>query len=801
MADDTPPQLGRFRLLQRLGEGAQATVWLAHDPLLDREVAVKLLKAQAVEAGEAGTVDEWLHEARAVSRLTHPNIVPVFEADTQGGRSYLVFEYVAGGTLSQRLRAGPKPSAAEAVTWMLGVLDGLTAAHAAGLVHRDLKPSNILLDSRGRARVMDFGIAARVSAHAHASTRIVGTPGYISPEAARGAAPHPQMDVFAAAVMLAEMLSGTRLNHDPDPWRAIQRVQTTDLHLPSGLASDVDDALRAIVQRGLAREPSARWPSATPLREALAAWLRPVAEPDAEAQDAPVLDFLLRRMRHKSDFPALSDAIVRIQRLTQSEHESLANLSNEILKDVALTQKLLRLVNTAAYRHTGGGGISTVSRAVALIGFAGIRNLALSLVLLERMENKGHAQRLREDFLRSLMAASMARELCASPREAEEAFLGAMLHPLGRTLTEFYFPEEAETVRRLASTADDGQPALSEAAASTQVLGMSYEALGLGVARQWGLPESLQRAMRRPGGEVPAKRIEDAAERQRWLARAANDMADLILHTPPEQARARLRAMAQRHARALGVNAEEIEQAADTARQHLAQMTAALDLQLPQASRAQRLLAPLSPEPPTAVAHDSLAAHELVPTQVFERTEVATLRDTAHASELLAAGIQEITDAMVNSFQLNAVLRMILETIYRALHLRRVIFCLRDARGQTLTGRLGVGEDIERLAPLLRVDLTGQPPDLLAAVCLKGADTLIQDARAANIAARLPGWFKAEMQAQSFLLLPLVLKGAPLGLIYADHAQASAVQLDDKQLSLLRTLRNQAVMAFRQAAG
>jgi serine/threonine protein kinase len=791
MAEDLP-QLGRFRLLQRLGEGAQATVWLAHDPLLDREVAVKLLKA----AAEPGSVDEWLHEARAVSRLTHPNIVPVFEADTQGGRSYLVFEYVSGGTLSQRLRAGPKLSAAEAVTLMLGVLDGLIAAHAAGLVHRDLKPSNILIDARGRARVMDFGIAARVSPATNAPARIVGTPGYISPEAARGAPAHPQMDVFAAAVMLAEMLSGQRLNHDPDPWRAVQRVQSTDLVLPSGLDPAVDDALRAIVQRGLARSPEARWPSAVLMRDALAAWLRPVAEPDAEAQDAPVLDFLLRRMRHKSDFPALSDAIGRIQRLTQSEHESLASLSNEILKDVALTQKLLRLVNTAAYRHAGGGGISTVSRAVALIGFAGIRNLALSLVLLERMENKGHAQRLREDFLRSLMAASLARELCANARDAEEAFLGAMLHHLGRTLTEFYFPEEAEAVRRLVSPVEDGPPPLSEAAASAQVLGMSYEGLGLGVARQWGLPESLQRAMRRPVGEAPPRVIEDGAERQRWLARASNDMADVILHTAPEQAHAKVRALAQRHARALGISAEAFEQAADKARQHLAQMTEALEMHLPQNSRAQRLLAPLTPS-----VHDSLTAHELAPTQVLDRTEVGAPPNAAQASELLAAGIQEITDAMVNSFQLNAVLRMILETIYRALGVRRVIFCLRDARGQTLTGRLGVGADVEQLAPLLRVDLMQQPPDLLAAVCLKGADTLIKDARAANIAARLPSWFKGELQAQSFLLLPLVLKGAPLGLIYADHAQAGAVQLDDKQLSLLRTLRNQAVMAFRQAAG
>jgi len=786
MADEALPQLGRFRLLQRLGEGAQATVWLAHDPLLDREVAVKLLKP----AAEPGSVDEWLHEARAVSRLTHPNIVPVFEADTQGGRSYLVFEYVSGGTLSQRLRNGLRLTAAEAVTLMLGVLDGLSAAHAAGLVHRDLKPSNILLDARGRPRVMDFGIAARVAHGADTPSRVVGTPGYISPEAARGAAPHPQMDVFAVAVVLAEMLSGQRLNQDPDPWRAIQRVQTTDLVLPSGLSADVDDALRGIVQRGLAREPSARWLSATPMRDALAAWLRPTAEPDADAPDAPVLDFLLRRMRHKSDFPALSDAVQRIQRLTQSEHESLASLSNEILKDVALTQKLLRLVNTAAYRHAGGGGISTVSRAVALIGFAGIRNLALSLVLLERMENKGHAQRLREDFLRSLMAASLARELCTNPREAEEAFLGAMLHHLGRTLTEFYFPEEAEAVRRLVSPTEDGQSALSEAAASAQVLGMSYEALGLGVARQWGLPESLQRAMRRPVGEAPPRLIDDPAERQRWLARASNDMADLILQTPADQAHAKLRVLAQRHSRALGISADGLEQAADAARQHLAQMTQALDMHLPRDSRAQRLLAPLTPS-----LDDSLG-------QALEPIEATIPMSPAdQASQLLAAGVQDITDAMVDNFQLNAVLRMILETIYRALGFRRVVFCLRDGRGQALTGRLGVGAEVERLAPLLRVDLTSQPPDLFAAVCLKGADTLIQDARMANIATRLPSWFRGELQAQSFLLLPLMLKGAPLGLIYADHAQAGAVQLGDKELSLLRTLRNQAVMAFRQAAG
>jgi eukaryotic-like serine/threonine-protein kinase len=799
-APPLPPALGRFRPLRRLGQGAQATVWLAHDPRLDREVALKVLLAGAAPAH----VEAWLHEARAVSRLTHPNIVPVFEADMQGGQAYLVFEYVAGVTLAERLRSGPRLRPREAVELMLGVLGGLQAAHAAGVVHRDLKPSNILIDAKGRPRVMDFGIAARVQEGGGAGQAysIVGTPGYISPEAAQGQAPSPVMDVFAAAVMLAELLSGQRLNADADPWRAVRRVTEQELLLPSGLDAAVDDALRAIVQRGLARESARRWPTAQAFHDALHEWLHPALAPQAEARETAALDFLLRRMRHKSDFPAMSDAVSRIQRLTQSENESITSLSNEILKDVALTHKLLRLVNTVQFSHAGGGSISTVSRAAALIGFAGIRNLALSLILLERMENKSHAQLLREEFLRSLMAGSLARELCLVQRENEESFLAAMMQNLGRLLTEFYFPEEAQQVRRITrperQTEDGGKksPAapISEALASAQVLGLSYEQLALGVAKQWGLPDSLQRSMRRPDGEAPMRLLDNPGERQRWLARAANDMADAILLTEPDQAHAKLKVMAQRYSRALGVPVEAFDAAADQARQRLAQLAQAMDIKLGKGSPAQRLLAPILP-----TQDDSLSPHQLQATLV---ANASAEQHRDRASETLAAGIQDITNAMVESFKLNELLRMILETIYRSLGFRRVIFCLRDPKTETLTGRFGLGEGVEAVVPFFRVPLRatpGVPADLFAAVCQKGVDTLIADASVPKIAERLPAWFLGAPKAASFLILPMAVKGAPFAMIYADKAQPGGIDLGEKELSLLRTLRNQAVMAFKQA--
>ena len=241
-------RLGRFRLLSELGRGAQAEVWRALDERLQREVALKLM----TPGGDAAQADRWLFEARAVGRLAHPHIVPVFEADNYDGQPALVFELVEGQTLAQRLKQSGALPAREAVELMVGVVDALRAAHAQGIVHRDLKPSNILLDAEGRARVMDFGIAAQLTAPQPGDVgMIAGTPGYISPEAARADAPHPLMDVFAAGLVLAELVTGRPMLREAQVQRALQRVQDEDLHVADD--APVDDRLRAVVQRAIAR--------------------------------------------------------------------------------------------------------------------------------------------------------------------------------------------------------------------------------------------------------------------------------------------------------------------------------------------------------------------------------------------------------------------------------------------------------------------------------------------------------------------------------------------------------------------
>jgi serine/threonine protein kinase len=785
-------RLGRFDLLRQLGRGAQATVWLGHDERLDREVAIKLLDPGAAE------VQTWLHEARAVSRLTHPNIVPVFEADTVGDQPMLVFEFVDGGTLAEARRDKGPMAPRDAVTLMIGVLDALATAHAQGIVHRDLKPSNLLMGSDGRARVMDFGIAARVAGGGDGC--IAGTPGYMSPEAARGEAPAPQMDVFAAGMLLGELLAGMPLLRERDPYRAMHRVQHEDFAVPQQVR--IDDGLRAIVARAVARDPRQRYDGAASFRDALNAWLSPQEQGDASAGGGHgTLAFLLRRMKHKRDFPALGESIVRIQRIANSETESLASLSCEILNDVALTNKLLRMVNTVHFANAGAGNISTISRAVALVGFAGIRNMALSVVLLEHMQDQAHAAQVREEFLRGLMAGTLAAELTPSPREAEEIFIGTMFQNLGRMLTQYYFPEEAQQIRQGAK----GAGMAAEDRSAAQVLGLSYQELGVGIAKVWDLPDSLQRLMVQPAGDPPGKGVDKGIERQRWIGRIANQITDTMLGDDVAGLDLRIGRLAEAFAPALGLPKRAVLAAAESARERLTQLAGALGLQVSADDPASRLMAGPRDLPADTLAPHRLAATAPAPlddglTIVLDHPTEAAPRGGPPPAELLAAGVQDITNSMVaDNSKLNEVLRMVLETMYRALDFRRIMFCLRDPKTETLTGRFGLGSDVDVMKAAFRVPLRPKgAPDLFSAICTKGMDTLIADATSGAVGQRLPAWYREKVNAPTFLLLPMALKGSTFALIYADKARAGGIVLDEKELSLLRTLRNQAVMAFRQ---
>ena len=186
-----------------------STVYLAQDEVLDRPVAVKLLHREISE--EADQLERFRREARAAARLSHPNLVSVIDAGEDGGRPYIVFEYVEGETLKRRIQQQGGLPVDEAVAYAIEIGRGLTAAHGRKLVHRDVKPQNVLIDPDGRAKVTDFGIARSLESKGLTATgRVLGTTDYVSPEQAMGEDVDERSDVYSLGVVLYEMLDRRR---------------------------------------------------------------------------------------------------------------------------------------------------------------------------------------------------------------------------------------------------------------------------------------------------------------------------------------------------------------------------------------------------------------------------------------------------------------------------------------------------------------------------------------------------------------------------------------------------------------
>ncbi|MDQ6820777.1 MAG: protein kinase [Actinomycetota bacterium] len=198
---------GRYRLEARVGSGGMSTVYRALDETLQRQVAIKLMNREI--ASDFDQLERFRREARAVAQLSHPHIVGVIDAGEDDGRPYIVFEYVEGETLKERIRRLGRLPIAEAVAYAIEIARALGAAHARHIVHRDVKPQNVMIDEEGQAKVTDFGIARmRDEEGLTADGRVLGTTDYVSPEQALGQPVTGQSDLYSLGIVLYEMLTG-----------------------------------------------------------------------------------------------------------------------------------------------------------------------------------------------------------------------------------------------------------------------------------------------------------------------------------------------------------------------------------------------------------------------------------------------------------------------------------------------------------------------------------------------------------------------------------------------------------------
>lgn len=273
--------LDRYELREQVGSGGMGEVWLGWDRRLQRDVAVKLLLPQLSDEPTFRT--RFGVEARAAAALDHPNVVAVYDIDEDAGSLFLVMERLPGPSLDRKLTDGPVPED-EVFRIARDMLSGLDTAHAANLIHRDIKPGNLIRSAGGRWKVCDFGVAKDLASTAQLTLVgvAVGTPAYLAPEQLDGRTASPATDLWAAAVVLREALTGTRPFEGEDPIAVAHAVRHTQLAPLAQARPDIDPHLAAAIDRGLSFDPAQRFASAADMAAAIEGQV-PLAAPVAIA--------------------------------------------------------------------------------------------------------------------------------------------------------------------------------------------------------------------------------------------------------------------------------------------------------------------------------------------------------------------------------------------------------------------------------------------------------------------------------------------------------------------------------------
>jgi serine/threonine-protein kinase len=259
----------RYRLDAQVGSGGMSTVYRAFDTVLERQVAIKLMHREI--AGDSDQLERFRREARAVAQLNHPHVVGVIDAGEEGeadgfATPYIVFEYVEGETLKERIRRNGRLGVAESIAYAIEIARALGAAHERQIVHRDVKPQNVLIDEEGAAKVTDFGIARTLHQEGlTADGRVLGTTDYVSPEQALGHAVSGQSDLYSLGIVLFEMLTGDV------PFKGDNQVAVAMKHVREELPDvqirrpEVSAALAAVLDRATSKELDRRYPDAESL--------------------------------------------------------------------------------------------------------------------------------------------------------------------------------------------------------------------------------------------------------------------------------------------------------------------------------------------------------------------------------------------------------------------------------------------------------------------------------------------------------------------------------------------------------
>ena len=492
---------------------------------------------------------------------------------------------------------------------------------------------------------------------------------------------------------------------------------------------------------------------------------------------------LLQKLSGDEDMFALGTSVARVVHMASSDDQGTHDLAYYVLSDVALTQRILRLSNTAIYRTAAGTTVTTISRAISLLGFDNVKTTALALLLVDALSNSEHAHSVRIELEHALCASLVGREMARlSPYQgAEEAAIAALFKNLGPLLVATH---EHARYREIAALNASGKHSLGQA--SQMILGCSYDALSEAVMAEWKIPEQIGRAL----AALPPGVQKAPASRAEWMKQVASfsaEAAQLLSKSADPAATAEARALLGRFGGALGVDAERLETLFHAVQKEMASLLQSMSMQA------------------TPKAAEPVVAGGLPNVLLLSTLDAGAMADDMfypsgkpyHARDLLLAGVQDVTQMRAaGTASVNDVVLAVLETLYRSMGFRFATVCLQDPRSGQYRARVAFGDNKHAIQAGFAFPITAAR-DLFYLAMENDADLMIADAFSPKIRDLLPVWHRQLLpDARSFIVLPLVLGKVQLGLFYADRSEPASEGVPPDETSLIKALKQQVLGAL-----
>jgi HD-like signal output (HDOD) protein len=519
----------------------------------------------------------------------------------------------------------------------------------------------------------------------------------------------------------------------------------------------------------------------------------PAENPAADADTRRVRAALLNKVCGDEDMFALGSSVARVVQMASSDDEGTHALAYYVLSDVALTQRILRLANTVKYRTASGTAVTTISRAISLLGFDNVKTTALAMLLVDALASSEHAWSVRLELEASLCASLVGREMARHSfyQGAEEASIGALFKNLGPLLVASH---EHARYREIGALVASGKHKLGQAA--QMILGCSYDALSEAVLGEWKIPDVIMRAQR----PLPEGSLKVALNRGEWMRQVASfslDVARLLAKTSEPAGSPEAQALLARYGHALNLDGAQLDELFGAVAQEMTGLLESMNLE-----PVQRQEEPDGDGLPNVLLLATLGAGA-------EEQGSYPSGKPRNARDLLLAGVQDVTQMRASGqHKVNDVVLAVLETLYTAMGFRFATVVLKDVRSGQYRARVSFGADKAATQagfafPAAPAGNAGSATaaadrrDLFYLAMANDADLMIADASSAKIRDLLPAWHRQLLpDAKSFIVLPLVVGQAQLGLFYADRIHTAPEGVAPDETALIKALKGQVLAAL-----